>query len=210
MFFVFQRLGLRTLDWIMTKIFAISVIGVFILFQPELRQGLAQLGRRHLIFSQTIFKEEDLDNLVKCIGNVVFRFAEKKIGCLIAIERRDSLKSFSKSGVQMDAILSEELLETIFGHNNPLHDGGVIIVGSRVAAAGCLFPLTDDPYLSRTYGTRHRAGIGLSEEVDAVVIIVSEENGKVSLAIDGHLINDISKDELSRMIKNLISQYRRL
>ena len=208
MFFIFQRLGLRTLNWIMTKIFAISVIGIFILFQPELRQGLARLGRRHLIFSQTVLKEEELESLAKLLSNVVGRFSEKKIGTLIALERDDSLKSFTDTGVHVDAGLSEELLDAIFCRASPIHDGGVIIVGSRIASAACLFPLTDDPHLSRSFGTRHRAALGLAEDTDAVVIIVSEETGKISLAVEGHIINDISRDELTRLLRNLIKQKR--
>jgi len=204
LFFIFQKLGLRTLDWIVTKIFAISVIGIFIIFQPELRQGLARLGRRHITFMPTVLKEEEVEVLLKQIVQTVDKFSMKKTGTLIAIEREDSLKSYIDSGVLIDAVLSEELLESVFTHLSPLHDGGVIIVGSRIAAAACLFPLTDNPHLSRAYGTRHRAALGLVEDTDAAVIAVSEESGKISLAIEGHLIADISKEELLRTLKNLV------
>ncbi|MFH1622597.1 MAG: diadenylate cyclase CdaA [Candidatus Omnitrophota bacterium] len=208
-FFVCQRLGLSTLDWIMTKIFAISVIGVFILFQPELRQGLARLGGgRNTIFTSLILKEEELEVLIKQLTRTAEDFSGKKIGALIALERKNSLGVYIDSGVQIDAMVSEELLESIFMHYSPLHDGGVVIVGSRIAAAGCLFPLTDNTRLSRSYGTRHRAALGLSEDTDSVVIIVSEETGKISLATEGHIINDISKDELARTLRNLLRQKR--
>ncbi|MBL7130619.1 MAG: TIGR00159 family protein [Candidatus Omnitrophica bacterium] len=208
-FFIFQRLGLSTLDWIMTKIFAISVIGVFILFQPELRQGLARLGGgRHTIFTSFILKEEELEVLIKQLARTAEDFSEKKIGALIALERKNSLGVYIDSGVQIDSMVSEELLESIFMHYSPLHDGGVVIVGSRIAAAACLFPLTDNTRLSRTYGTRHRAALGLSEDTDAVVIVVSEETGKISLATEGHIISDISKEELSRTLRNLLRQKR--
>lgn len=206
LFFLFQRLGLRTLDWLMTKIFAISVIGIFILFQPELRQGLARLGRRHLIFSPVILKEEELEVLIKQLSQAASNFSEKKIGALIALEREDTLRSYIDSGIQIDSVVSEELLEAIFVHFSPLHDGGIVIGANRIVAAGCLFPLSDNTRLSRTYGTRHRAALGLAEDTDAVVVIVSEETGKISLATEGHLISDISKDELARSLRNLLRQ----
>lgn len=208
LFFIFQRLGLRTLDWIMAKIFAISVIGIFIIFQPELRQGLARLGRRHIIFTSAVLKEEELEVLIKQLVETAANFSEKKIGALIALERDDSLRNYIDSGIHIDAVISEELLEAIFVHFSPLHDGGIIIVGTRIVAAGCLFPLTDNTKLSRTYGTRHRAALGLAEDTDAVVIAVSEETGKISLATEGHMIGDISKDELARTLRNLLRQKR--
>ncbi|NQU18889.1 TIGR00159 family protein [bacterium] len=209
-FFVFQRLGFHTLDWIMTKIFAISVIGIFIIFQPELRQGLARLGTRNIFFTSPILKEEEIETLVKQLVRAGVIFSERKIGALIALEREDSLRVYSDSGMQIDAMVSEELLESIFIHHSPLHDGGVVIVGSRIIAACCLFPLTDssNSRLSRTYGTRHRAALGLSEDTDAVVIVISEETGKISLATEGHIINDISKEELLRTLRNLLRQKR--
>jgi len=206
-FFIFQKLGFRTLDWIMTKIFAISIIGIFIIFQPELRQGLARLGTRHIMLSPSVLKAEELEVLIKQLEKTAMNFSEKKIGALIALEKDDSLKVYIDSGVKIDALASEELLETIFNPSGPLHDGGVIIVGERIVAAGCLFPLTDDSArLNRSYGTRHRAALGLAEDTDAVVIVVSETTGKISLATQGHIINDISQEELSRMIKNLLQE----
>lgn len=211
LFLLFQGLGLKTLNSIMTKIFAISIIGIFILFQPELRLGLARLGGkggRHTLFRSPILKEEELELLIKQLANIVEIFSQKKIGALIALERQDSLSTYIDSGVQIDAMISQELFESIFMHNNPLHDGGVVIIGSRIIAAACLFPLTDETHLSRTYGTRHRAAIGLSEVTDAVVIVVSEETGKISIASDGHIISDLSKDELLRTLRNLLHQKR--
>jgi len=205
-FFIFHKIGLTTLDWIMGRIFAISVIGVFIIFQPELRQGLARLGRERWFLKPPALKEEELDNLVKYVVRAVEEFSPKKIGALIAIERDDTLKAYSDTGLQLDAWVSDELLEAIFMHLSPLHDGGVTISGMRIIAAGCLFPLSDNPKLSRSYGTRHRAALGLVEDSDAVVVIVSEETGRISLAVEGHIINDINKDELSRTLKNLLLQ----
>lgn len=204
-FFVFQRLGLHTLDWIMTKIFAISVIGIFILFQPELRQGLANLGgSRHQIFISTILKEEELERLIRQLIKSAVILSQKKIGAIIALERENSLRTYIDSGVLLNAMVSQELLETIFTHYSPLHDGAVVIIGNHIVAAACIFPLTDDTRLSRTYGTRHRAAIGLSENTDAVVIVVSEETGKIAIATEGHIISDLREEELSRTLKNLL------
>lgn len=208
LFFLFQFLGLRTLSLLMTKVFAISIIGILILFQPELRQGLARLGKRHLIFTSAILKEEELEVLIKQLTQTALNFSEKKIGALIALEREDSLRSYIDSGIQVDGIVSEELLEAIFFHLSPLHDGGVVLAATRIVAAGCLFPLTDNTRLSRTYGTRHRAALGLAEDTDAVVIVVSEETGRISLVTEGHIIGDISKDELARTLRNLLRQKR--
>lgn len=206
LFFIFQRLGLRTIDWIMAKIFAISVIGIFIIFQPELRQGLARLGKGHLVLNQNILKEEELEMLVKQLVQAAVNLSNKKIGALVALEKYDSLRNYIDSGIQIDAFVSEELLEAVFMSLNPLHDGGVVIVGKRIAAAGCLFPLTDDNLLSRTYGMRHRAALGLVEDTDAVVIIVSEETAKISLAAERRIISDISREELPRILKTLLLQ----
>ncbi|MDD5005897.1 MAG: diadenylate cyclase CdaA [Candidatus Omnitrophica bacterium] len=207
MFFIFQKLGFHTLDWIMTKIFAISIIGIFIIFQPELRQGLARLGARQVFLTSPLLKAEELEILIRQLEKAAVNFSEKKIGALIALERDDSLKVYIDSGVQMDSMVSEEILEAIFFPSSPLHDGGVVIVGGRIAAACCLFPLIDDnARLSRTHGTRHRAALGLSEDTDAVVIIVSEETGNISLATEGHIISDISREELSRTLRNLLRQ----
>jgi diadenylate cyclase len=207
LFFVFQKLGFHTLDWLMTKIFAISIIGIFIIFQPELRQGLARLGTRHIMLNPSVLKAEELEILIRRLEKTAVNLSQKKIGALIALERDDSLKIYIDSGVKIDALVSEEIVEAIFTPNSPLHDGGVIIVGDRIVAAGCLFPLSDDASrLSRPYGTRHRAALGLAEDTDAIVIVISETTGKMSLATEAHMINDISQEELSRMIRNLLQE----
>lgn len=206
-FFLSQKLGLNTLDWILTKLFAISVIAVIVIFQPELRFGLAKLGQQHL-FSAAL-KEEEIDELIKQLSLALSFLSQKKIGALIAIEREGRLKSYINSGVYVDSDISHELLGTVFTPLSPLHDGGVVIQGNRVAAAACLFPLAQNPYLSRTLGTRHRAAIGLSEESDAVLLVVSEETGLISLAVSGRLTQGLSREELVGMLKELLSLQRR-
>ncbi len=197
-FIVTQKLQLNTINWIFTRLFAISVITMLIIFQPELRRGLASIGQHKWseVFAggSGTFKE-----VIKAVSSL----SRRKIGALIAIERESRLTHYVESGVEIDANVSTELIITTFMPNTPLHDGGVIISGNRLSAAGCLFPLTQNPKVSRTLGTRHRAALGLSEETDAVVVIVSEETGMVSVAVKGRLINDLNKDALERVLVDL-------
>jgi len=197
-FFISQLLNLTTINWLLTKIFAISVIALLIIFQPELRRGLAHLGRNRFlaIFSRT---EETINEIVKAAG----RLSKRKIGALIAIEREIGLKVYIESGVSMDSKVSNELIQTIFMPHTPLHDGGIIIQEQRIAAAGCLFPLTQNPSISKTMGTRHRAAMGLTEETDAICVIVSEETGAVSVAVSGKLTRNLELPNLRKVLRNL-------
>jgi len=197
-FIVTQQLGLDTINWIFTKMFAISVITVLIIFQPELRRGLASLGQHK--WSGIFFRESEV---IKEIVKATLSLSGRKIGALIAIERDSNLSNYIESGIEIDGNVSTELLITVFMPNTPLHDGGVVISGNRVVGAGCLFPLTQNPRVSRTLGTRHRAGLGLSEETDSVVIIISEETGGVSVATGGRLTHNLDKDALERALNNL-------
>ena len=197
-FIITQKLGLDTINWIFTKLFAISVITFLIIFQPELRRGLASIGQHR--WAGIFFKETDI---VKEIVNASLSLSKKKIGVLIAIERESKLNQYVESGIDIDAKVSAELLMTIFMPNTPLHDGGVIISGDRISGAGCLFPLTQNSNISRTLGTRHRAGLGLNEETDAIVVIVSEETGSISVAAGGKLNQDLDKESLGKLLTNL-------
>jgi len=201
-FFLFQRLGLEVLDWLFTKLFAISVLAILIIFHPEIRQGLARLGQRHLF--GPVLREEDLDHMLKSIGRAAECLARDKIGALIVLEKNDPLTNYIESGVMIDARISSDLIQAVFTPNNPLHDGGLIIQNGRVIAAGCLFPLTQNLDLSRVFGTRHRAALGLSEETDAVIIIVSEERQDLSLVYRGRLYKDLSHDEMISKAKEVM------
>ena len=201
-FLLTQIFQLDILDWLMTKLFGISVIAILIIFHPEIRQGLARLGQRHL-FSTTL-RDEDLDYMLKEIGRATETLSQLKFGALIAIEKSDPLASYLESGVLVDAKISADLIEAIFTPNNPLHDGAVIIQHGRIMAAGCLFPLSENQDLSRIYGTRHRAALGLSEETDALVIIVSEERKDISLVYKGRLFKEMGKEELLAKIKEIL------
>ncbi len=201
-FFVFQRLNLGVLDWLLTKLFAISVIAILIIFHPEIRQGLARLGQRHLFGAP--LREEELEVVLKEIGRAAESLARDKIGALIALERNDPLAAYIESGVSVDASVSSDLIQAIFTPNNPLHDGSIIIQHGRIVAAGCLFPLTSNQELSRIFGTRHRAAIGLSEETDAIIIVVSEERQDISLVFRSKLYKDLSRDDLINKIKEIM------
>lgn len=201
-FFLAQKLGLNTLDWILTKIFAISVVAIIVIFQPELRFGLARLGQPHLFW--TGLKEEEIDELIRQLVTALVYLSQRKIGALIAIEREMRLKTYIDSGIGLDAKIGPEFLETVFTPMSPLHDGGVVIQGNKVAAASCLFPLAQNPYLSHALGTRHRAAIGLSEETDAVLLIVSEQTGLISVAVGGRLTQGLSKEELAQNLRDYL------
>lgn len=201
-FLVFQRLNLQVLDWLLTKVFGISIIAILIIFHPEIRQGLARLGQRHLFGS--VLREEELDCIIKEIGKAAENLSKDKIGALIAIEKNDSLSAYVKGGVFVDSRVSSDLIQAIFTPNNPLHDGGLIVQNGRITAAGCLFPLTENQDVSRIFGTRHRAALGLSEEADAIIIIVSEERRDISLVHQGRLYKDLSRDELLVKTKEII------
>lgn len=201
-FFVFQKFGLERLEWILTKLFGISIIAILIIFHPEIRQGLARLGQRY--FFGTTLREEELDYILKQVGEAAEGLCKDKIGALIAIEKNDPLTAYIESGVLVDARVSLELIQTIFTHNSPLHDGGLIIQHGRITACGCLFPLTQNQDLSRIYGMRHRAALGLSEETDALIVIVSEERRDISLVYRGRLYKDLSTEDLISKIKEII------
>ncbi|MEK6567421.1 MAG: diadenylate cyclase CdaA [Candidatus Omnitrophota bacterium] len=199
-FFIFQILRLETLDWLMTHFFAISVIGILVIFQPEIRQGLAKLGQQK-IFKGALY-EEELKEIIAQIVCAVDILSRKKTGALIAIEKEDSLKEYIESGVKIDSRISAELIQTIFTPNSLLHDGGLIIQNTRIIAAGCLFPLTEKPNLDRILGTRHRAAIGLAEQTDAIVVVASEETGDISLCYNGKLFRDLDLEQLSEKLKS--------
>lgn len=194
-FLVVQLMGLDTIARLIAQLLPISVIALLVLFQNELRRGLTRIGSSP-VFKVFIREEHQVDELVKAVS----AFAQKKIGAIIAIEREVSLKQHAESGVALDSILSFELLSAVFMPGAPLHDGGVVVSNRRMAAAGCLFPLSQHPRISKNLGTRHRAALGLSEETDAFVIVVSEENGIVSIAEKGEIIRDVDSSKLRQML----------
>ncbi|MGN6713931.1 diadenylate cyclase CdaA [Anaerocolumna jejuensis] len=205
-------LDLSVILWIFYKCLNVGIIAVIIVFQPEFRKALEQLGQNHLItplfnFGDSRdkgdrFSEKTVTDIVKA----TFELAKAKTGALIVIEKELSLMEFEKTGIAIDSLVSSQLLINIFEHNTPLHDGAVIVKGNRVAAATCYLPLSDNMHLSKELGTRHRAGIGVSEITDCLTVIVSEETGKVSLAMGGSLIRNVDGDYLKNKILSLQSK----
>ena len=200
-FFIFRKLNLDVLDWLLNKLFAISVIAILIIFHPEIRQGLARLGQRQLF--STNLRPEELEYVLKNISKAVEHLFKNKIGALIALEKNDPLTAYIESGVLIDGRISSDLIQTIFTPTSLLHDGGLIIQHGKVVAAGCIFPLTSNQDLSRIFGTRHRAALGLSEETDAIIIVVSEERQDITLVYQSKMYKDLSKEELFAKIKDI-------
>lgn len=194
---------LDTLNWLIQRFTVYLSVALLIIFQPEIRRALAELGPRHFSMAGT----EDRA-IVEALLEAVRRLAENKIGALIAIERGVNTAPYQEAATRLDSLVSPELLMTIFFPNSPLHDGGVIIRSGRIVAAGCLFPLSQKPELSRSLGTRHRAAIGLTEETDAIVIVVSEETGAVSVAYKGRLRRGIEMDRLERFLLKMLVRSR--
>ena len=194
-------LGLETLSWMLTGIIPYFVLVVVVLFQKEIRRGLAHLGQAPIIggFS-SINRNELYDEIVLAVNTL----AAHQIGALIVIERDIGLKTYIESGIAIDAALSYDLLLTVFNPAVPLHDGAVIIQSGRIAAAACFLPLTVKPRLSKELGTRHRAAIGVTEETDAVAIIVSEENSAISFAQGGEIKRFLDSDTLRLRLKDAL------
>jgi diadenylate cyclase len=201
-FLIFRKFDFLVLSWLFEKLFGISVIAILIIFHPEIRMGLAQLGQRK-IFKNNL-KDEDIILYSRQITQACENLAKNKLGALIALEKNDSLAAYIKSGVTVDARICADLIEAIFTPNNPLHDGGLIISHGRIASAGCIFPLAVNEELSRVFGTRHRAALGLSEESDAILIIVSEERRDISVIYQKKFYKDLGLPELEVKIKELL------
>lgn len=200
-------LNLSTILWLFTKTFNVIVISIFVLFQPELRRALEQLGRKNIVsslFNPSASVEKSNKNLEKCHNEIVkaaFEMAKVKTGALIVVERQVLLNEYERTGIAIDAIVSSQLLINIFEHNTPLHDGAVFIRDNRVVAATCYLPLSDNESLSKALGTRHRAAVGISEVSDSVTIVVSEETGFVSVARDGRLYSNLSAEALRKELE---------
>ncbi|MDH3216975.1 MAG: diadenylate cyclase CdaA [Candidatus Krumholzibacteria bacterium] len=195
-----QWLNLMALNWIISSLKTVWVIAFVIIFQPELRRALASLGHRRIL--RRFFTVQE-SGIIPEIIKSASRLADKGIGAIIVLEKDMGLKNYIETGTKVDSRVTAEMLETIFTPTSPLHDGAVIIQNDRVAAAGCILPLTQDQRLSAALGTRHRAAIGLTEESDAIVIVVSEETHAISYAQGGKLKRKIDTNTLrSDLLKN--------
>lgn len=195
---------LKTVGWLIEKILSVGAFAVIVIFQPELRRALERIGRGGFIAKNRQLEDQQASHVVGEISKTVTYLSKRKIGALIVVERKTGLSDYIETGIQLNADLSSELLRNIFLPNTPLHDGAVIIRNQTVMAAGCYLPLSENPFISKELGTRHRAGIGISESSDAVIVIVSEETGTISLATHGKLESGLTEEGIiSRLYEEL-------
>ena len=194
------------ITWMFEKLAALSIVAAVIIFQPELRRGLLRLGLNPLIARFVRADSPAIDEIVDACTNL----SRRSMGALLAIQRRVPLNDYADRGTVLNAEISKELIETIFfkgqSEGTILHDAGVIIIGNQIAAAGCLFPLSENPELSKSLGTRHRAALGMTEETDAVTVTVSEETGRISLAVEGKFTHGLTPEELRSKLMELCLQ----
>ena len=190
-------LQLHALSWLLNQLWAASLVALAVIFQPELRRALDQIGRSRLYIKPFIENTDtDLQNVHEAVIKAAVEESKHNVGMLLVLEREIGLNDYVATGIKMDCLVSEQTLINIFVHNTPLHDGAAIIRGNRILAAACFLPLSDNPNLDMSFGTRHRSGIGLSEVSDALVVIVSEETGAISVAKDGHIYVNLDEKAL--------------
>ena len=208
-YLVAYLLGMNVIMWIFDRTLAIGITALMIVFQPELRRALEQLGQKTIVSSIIPFddtKDKNVrftDRSVNEIVRATLELAREKTGALIILEKDISLSEYERTGINLDSAISSQLLINIFEHNTPLHDGAVIIRGDRIVSATCYLPLSDNMGLSKELGTRHRAGVGISEVTDSLTIIVSEETGKISVAVGGKLLRNIDGDLLRKKLSQM-------
>jgi len=202
--FYFARLGdLRTLNWLLSTLLPFAVFALIVVFQSEIRHALANLGSRISLMRSSSSVADVYDDIVLAAN----LFSQNQTGALIVIEREIGLRTYIESGVSLDARLSYDLLATVFRPSAPLHDGAVIVQRDRIAAAACFLPLSMNPVLSTQLGTRHRAAIGITEETDAVAVIISEETGTISMAVAGSIERELTVERLRERLSALLRRY---
>lgn len=194
--FATNLLQLYTIDWILKSLWTILPLAFVILFQPELRRLVGEIDKNYIL--KKLFKSEN--SLIPEIVKTVKELSREHLGALIVLKQNITLKNYVETGIKIDAKVSYELLKTIFTPTSPLHDGAVIIQGDRIVAASCVLPLTQNSDITIPFGTRHRAALGLSEETDALIIVVSEETGSISAALDGKMRSNLEEEELTQML----------
>ncbi|MCY3033446.1 MULTISPECIES: diadenylate cyclase CdaA [Aerococcus] len=195
---VFQ---LETIDWIMDSIIQWSVIGIIIIFQPEIRNGLDHLGQSLRMRNLRNTQNDPIEQMIEEIIRACQYMAKRRIGALISIEDTQSLTEYANTGIKLDADITEQLLINIFIPNTPLHDGSVVIQDMKISSAASFLPLSENPEIPKELGTRHRAAVGLSEVTDAVVVVVSEETGDISLTYKGKIMRDLSEEEIRETLR---------
>lgn len=204
-------MDMSTIKWLARNVLSFAVVALIVVMQPELRRALENLGRRNflpsMIFSDASHREQEIfsEKTINEITKACVEMGRAKTGALIVIEQKESLKEYERTGIDLDAIVSSQLLINIFEHNTPLHDGAVIIRGNRVTSATCYLPLTDNQDFSKELGTRHRAGVGVSEVTDSLIVIVSEETGKISVAYNGALERSLNAEQLKERLQVVLN-----
>lgn len=204
-------MDMSTIMWLARNVLSFAVVALIVVLQPELRQALENLGRRNFlpsaIFSDSSRREQEIfsEKTINEITKACVEMGRVKTGALIVIEQKESLKNYERTGIDLDAIVSSQLLINIFEHNTPLHDGAVIIRGNRVTSATCYLPLSDKQDLGKELGTRHRAGVGVSEVTDSLTVIVSEETGKISVAYNGALERSLNAEQLKERLQVVLN-----
>ena len=202
-FIAARAFQLEHIVWVFEKLAALSIVAAVIIFQPELRRGLLRLGLNPLVGRFVRADSPSIEEIVEACANL----SHRSMGALIAIQRQVPLSDYVERGTTLNAEITKELIETIFfkgkAEGTILHDAGVIIVGNRIAAAGCLFPLSENPELSKSLGTRHRAALGMTEESDAVTVVVSEETGRISVGVEGKLFHGLTLEDLRTKLNEL-------
>jgi diadenylate cyclase len=204
--FVARRLELYSTSWLLENFWSFWVLALIVLFQPELRRALAQLGQSRLFQGMGMAARDQQGHLLDDVVKAADALAAKRIGALVVLERSTGLRNYAELGVPLDALVSADLLVSLFLPYSPLHDGAVFVRGRRAVAAGCFLPLSRNTQLGRAMGTRHRAALGLAEETDAVVLVVSEETGRISLAVGGHMETPLDRELLRRRLVELFSR----
>nr|WP_246517622.1 diadenylate cyclase CdaA [Clostridium aciditolerans] len=199
-------LNLTMLNWILTKTLTIGVLSFIIIFQPEIRRALEHLGRTAFNDKHILEDEETMERVITEVVNSIENLSDTRTGALLVIEQMTGLGDIINTGTKIDAMVSSALLENIFVVNTPLHDGATIIRNDRIVSAGCFLPLTNNQEINKKLGTRHRAAIGLSENSDALVIVVSEETGNISLAVNGVLTRNYTKERLKDILIRIIKR----
>ncbi|WP_163971422.1 diadenylate cyclase CdaA [Oceanobacillus halotolerans] len=197
--------NLQTIQWITDQAISWGLLVIIILFQPELRRALEQLGRGNLFSRSTRSEEEQLDQTIEAIIQSCNYMAKRRIGALITIERETGIGDYAETGIQISGKLTHQLLTNIFTPNTPLHDGAVIMKGNEIVAAACYLPLSESPFISKELGTRHRAAMGISEVTDALTIVVSEETGSISCTKNGELHRELDQDTLRKFLRENLS-----
>jgi diadenylate cyclase len=205
LFYFSQWVPLETVNWVIRNMVGYVVFAAIVIFQSDIRRALAHFGRTPFFRN---FAAQQSDETIEEVVVAATMLAAQKVGAIIVIERDIGLRNYVESGIPLDATVTYDLLVTIFQPGAPLHDGAVIVQEDRVAAAACFLPLTVNPRLSRELGTRHRAAIGLTEENDAIAVVVSEETGKISLAQEGQIERGLEGDGLRTRLRNLVVQRR--